>query len=107
MGNCLYEPKDLTRKANKLKVIFPYVGWSEIHELTPQVMEIVECVAIIRNASEEDKKTTVIAVIDKLLNRVKHVDGVRESIPGLYDVINNASKGMYAINKEQTNEKDV
>ena len=102
MANCLYKESDLKRKAKKLAAIFPFVGWSELHELTPQIMEIVECISLIRNADVEDKKITVIELMNHLLEQVDHVEGVKESVPGLFDVIDNASKGKYAINKEQS-----
>jgi len=107
MAKCLYKSADINKKAKKLATIFPFVGWSEIHELVPQTMEIVECIALIRDADVEDKKVTVIALVDRLLDQVDHVEGIRESVPGLFDVIDNASKGKYAINKEQYDEENV
>ena len=101
MAKCLYKTKDLDVKVDKLAKLFPTIDWADIYELFPQIMETVECIGIVYNSTLEDKKYTCVTMIEKLLTKVKAVDGIKESLPGLFDIIDNASKGRYAINRKQ------
>lgn len=98
----IYSNAAIEAKVAKLKLIYPTIGWPELLELTPQLMEIVEVVGYVKHASDEDKHAAVAAILNKLMSQVIVTKPeLQEVMPLLIKTIDNASKGKYGINKEQ------
>jgi len=97
----LYSEKELEAKANHLAELFPEIKWPDIIELIPQVMEIIEIRAIVAGEKGSIKLDAVMGILNKTLDKVNSAKEIKEAIPLIIKIINDASKGKFAINKEQ------
>ena len=98
----LYTDAEIQKKVKQLSELFPIMGWPDLFELTPQIMEIVEAVGIVKKATGSEKEEAVMSILNGVLTKAKvQKDGVEIAIPLLIKALAKASKGKYAINKEQ------
>lgn len=99
--------ESLKKKVDKLSKLYPEIGWPDILELTPQIMEVTDAYGIIYDLSGPEKKQKALDVLQGILEKSKYTEGVDEIVPGLIDVIVKASKGGFAINKEQDYDEEI
>jgi len=97
----IYSKEKAKKKVDKIIELYPTVDWADLAELLPQIMEVVEITAIVRKANEVQKKEAAIMIMNDLVERVGVDQNMAKVIPKLWDVINDASKGRFAINRSQ------
>lgn len=71
----------------------------DLFTLLPQEMEVAEAHAMAFKWTEEAKKKKVLETIMGVAKE-SNIDIAEDLVSVFYDVINDASKGRYAINKE-------
>ena len=97
----LYDEKYLKKKAAHIARLFPRMDWSDLFELIPQIMEVTEAVAIVHEEKGPAKREAAVSMVSEILNNVHIVDDrINEAVPLIIDLICDASKGKFAINKE-------
>lgn len=77
----------------------------DLFTLLPQEMEVAEAHAMAFKWTDEAKKKRVIETIMGVAKE-SNINIAEEWISVFYDVINDASKGRYAINKEQNDKQN-
>lgn len=88
-------------KINKLKDLYDLSKPEDLFTLFPQEMEVMEVKALAKGLNEEDKKKAVIKTILEIAKKQKlqNIQLSEELLSTFFDIINNASKGKYALNK--------
>lgn len=92
----------MEQKINKLKELYDLNKPEDLFTLFPQEMEVMEVKALAKGLSEEDKKKAVIDVILGIAKKqkIKKIEFSEKLLSVFFNIINDASKGKYALNKD-------
>lgn len=99
--------ENIEAKANKISELYPTIDWPDILELVPQIMEVVEAYGIIYELDGPEMKQDAMNILNKVMEKSKCTVGIDKIVPGLIDTIDKASKGKFAINREQDYDKEI
>lgn len=88
----------MSAKAKKLSNIYNLNDPKDLFTLLPQEMEIAEVKAMCNNLTGAEKKQMVLEVMDKIA-RNSSIELDLDLMGTFIDIIADASKGRYALNK--------
>jgi hypothetical protein len=88
-------------KIERLKDLYDLKDPKDLFTILPQEMELMEAMAMAQGLDGTAKKKAVMDVILDIA-KVNNVELNRDIISVFIDIINDASKGKYALNKDQS-----